>query len=163
MSELVRVGMADYKICRSPQKISTLGLGSCLGVVLYDESSKICGMAHVMLPDSTHIPSQQHNRFKFMDTCLQDMYDELTGKEGISARKLKAKIAGGAKMFAQRSQNSMLNVGEQNIIMAKKMLSEWRIPITGEDTGESHGRTITFDPESCKLHIKTVGVGESYI
>ncbi len=163
MSDLVRVGMADYKLCQPPQKISTLGLGSCLGVVLYDESSKICGMAHVMLPDSSHIPSQQHNRFKFMDTCLKDMYDELTEKMGISPRRLKAKIAGGAKMFAQRSQNSMLNVGDQNVAMAKKMLAEWRIPITGEDTGASNGRTITFDPESCKLHIKTVGVGESYI
>lgn len=163
MSELVRVGMADYKLCHSPQKISTLGLGSCLGVVLYDESTKVCGMAHVMLPDSSRIPSQKHNRFKFMDTCLQDMYDELTDKMGIPPHRLRAKIAGGAKMFAQRSTNSMLNVGEQNVTVAKKMLAAWRIPITGEDTGESSGRTITFDPESSKLHIKTVGVGESYI
>ena len=163
MSELVRVGMADYKICHSPQKISTLGLGSCLGVVLYDESTKVCGMAHVMLPDSSRIPSQKHNRFKFMDTCLQDMYDELTDKMGIPPHRLRAKIAGGAKMFAQRSTNSMLNVGEQNVEMAKKMLAQWRIPITGEDTGASNGRTITFDPDTSKLHIKTVGVGESYI
>ena len=144
--------MADYKICRSPQKISTLGLGSCLGVVLYDESSGICGMAHVMLPDSTRIPSQQHNRFKFMDTCLKDMYDEL-----------KAKIAGGAKMFAHRSNNSMLNVGAQNVEKAKEMLSGWRIPIRAEDTGDKYGRTITFDPSKSELHIKTVGVGESII
>ena len=163
MSETIRVGMADYKICRSPQKISTLGLGSCLGVVLYDESSGVCGMAHVMLPDSTRIPSQQHNRFKFMDTCLSDMYEELTRKNGIPASKLKAKIAGGAKMFAHRSTNSMLNVGQQNVDKAKEMLAAWRIPIRGEDTGDTYGRTITFDPESSQLHIKTVGVGESVI
>lgn len=163
MSEIVRVGMADYKICHSPQKISTLGLGSCLGVVLYDESSKTCGMAHVMLPDSTHIPSQKRNRFKFMDTCLKDMYEELTEKVGIPKMKLKAKIAGGAKMFAFKSENSMLNVGDQNVAMAKKMLAEWRVPIIAEDTGASNGRTITFDPETSMLHIKTVGVGESYI
>ena len=98
-----------------------------------------------------------------MDTCLLDMYEELTGKLGIPSFKLRAKIAGGAKMFAQRSTNSMLNVGEQNVEMAKKMLAQWRIPITGEDTGASNGRTITFDPDTSKLHIKTVGVGESYI
>lgn len=163
MSETIRVGMADYKICRSPQKISTLGLGSCLGVILYDESSGVCGMAHVMLPDSTRIPSQQGNRFKFMDTCLADMYDELTQKMQIPSSKLKAKIAGGAKMFAHRSTNSMLNVGEQNVNKAKEMLSAWRIPIRGEDTGDRYGRTITFDPGSSELHIKTVGVGETVI
>ena len=163
MSETIRVGMADYKICRSPQKISTLGLGSCLGVVLYDESSGVCGLAHVMLPDSTRIPSQQSNRFKFMDTCLKDMYEELTIKQGIPASKLKAKIAGGAKMFAHRSSNSMLNVGAQNIEKAKEMLSGWKIPIRAEDTGDRYGRTITFDPSNSELHIKTVGVGESVI
>ena len=163
MSEIVRVGMADYKICRTPQKISTLGLGSCLGVILYDESSGVCGMAHVMLPDSTRIPSQQGNRFKFMDTCLKDMYDELISKEKIPSGRLKAKIAGGAKMFAHRSTNSMLNVGEQNIEKAKTMLSQWRIPVKAEDTGGKNGRTITFDPSDYSLHIKTVGVGESVI
>ena len=157
------MGMADYKICRSPQKISTLGLGSCLGVILYDESTRVCGMAHVMLPDSTRIPSQQGNRFKFMDTCLKDMYDELTTKEKIPSNRLKAKIAGGAKMFAHRSTNSMLNVGEENIEKAKSMLSEWRIPIRAEDTRGKNGRTITFDPSDNSLHIKTVGVGESVI
>lgn len=163
MSGTVRVGMADYKICHSPQKISTLGLGSCLGVILYDKSSKTCGMAHVMLPDSTRIPTQQNNRFKFMDTCLQDMYDELTQKNGIPSGKLIAKIAGGAKMFAHRSNNSMLNVGEQNIVKAKEMLKGWKIPILAEDTGNEYGRTITFDPSNGELHIKTVGVGESVI
>ena len=163
MAEIIRVGMADYKICRSPQRITTLGLGSCLGVVLYDESTGVCGMAHVMLPDSTRIPSQQGNRFKFMDTCLKDMYDELTTKENIPFSRLKAKIAGGAKMFAHRSTNSMMNVGEQNIEKAKEMLSGWRIPIKAEDTGGGNGRTITFNPDDSTLHIKIVGVGESVI
>lgn len=163
MAETVRVGMADYKICKTPQKITTLGLGSCLGIILYDKSTGVCGMAHVMLPDSTRIPTQQDNRFKFMDTCLLDMYNELTKVQRIPSTKLEAKIAGGAKMFAHRSTNSMLNVGAQNVEAAKKMLSSWNIPIRAEDTGDRYGRTITFDPSTCELHIKTVGVGESVI
>ena len=163
MNDTIRVGMADYKICHSPQKITTLGLGSCLGVVLYDKTSGICGLAHVMLPESTRIPAQRHNRFKFMDTCLLDMYTELTVKMGIPPSRLSAKIAGGAKMFAHRSTNNMLNVGDQNIAKAKEMLKNWGITITGEDTGDKYGRTILFNPVDCTLHIKTVGVGESVI
>ncbi|MCR4605404.1 MAG: chemotaxis protein CheD [Eubacterium sp.] len=163
MDDIIRVGMADYKICQSPQKITTLGLGSCLGVVLYDKSTGICGLAHVMLPDSNNIPAQKSNRFKFMDTCLLDMYTELTEKYSIPPSRLLAKVAGGAKMFAHKSKNSILNVGDQNIEKAHEMLAKWRIRIVAEDTGDIYGRTILFDPESCDLHIKTVGVGESVI
>jgi chemotaxis protein CheD len=53
MGETLKVGMADMKLCRPPDKLTTLGLGSCVGVVLYDTSTKISGMVHVMLPDST--------------------------------------------------------------------------------------------------------------
>lgn len=59
MSEMIRVGMADYKLCAPPDKISTLGLGSCMGVVIYDTKTKLCGMAHIMLPDSTKITHNQ--------------------------------------------------------------------------------------------------------
>ena len=163
MTKTIRVGMADYKICHSPQKISTLGLGSCLGVVLYDEKSGICGLAHVMLPDSTLVPSQRDNRMKFADTCLEDMFEELTQKHGVPASSLKAKIAGGAKMFAQTSENSILNVGDQNAEKVKELLAAWRIPLIAEDTGGEYGRTITFDPSKSEVHIRTVGIGESVI
>ena len=67
MSNIIRVGMADYKICKAPDYIVTLRLGSCMGVVIYDTQKLICGMAHIMLPDSKKI-NQNKNRFKFADT-----------------------------------------------------------------------------------------------
>ena len=105
MSEMIRVGMADYKLCAPPDKISTLGLGSCMGVVIYDTKTKLCGMAHIMLPDSTKITHNQ-NRMKFADTCLLDMYHELLARGGLKEN-LRAKIAGGAKMFAHHSDNEL--------------------------------------------------------
>lgn len=161
MSEVIRVGMADYKICRAPQKISTLGLGSCLGIVLYDKTVSVCGMAHVMLPDSTKI-TKNTNRLKFVDTCLKDMYDELLAWQANPAR-LVAKIAGGAKMFSYNSVNEYLNIGGQNVDAAHKLLAEWKIPIIAEDVGKTFGRTIIFDPETGDLNIKAVGIGDSVI
>lgn len=161
MSEIIRVGMADYKICRSPQKISTLGLGSCLGVVLYDKTTGICGMAHVMLPDSKKI-SQNSNRLKFVDTCLQDMYDELLQNK-VNANRLVAKIAGGAKMFSYNSENEFLNIGGQNVKAVKEFLAKWNVPIVAEDVGETYGRTIVFDPSTGDLLIRAVGLGDSVI
>nr|MBP3598263.1 chemotaxis protein CheD [Eubacterium sp.] len=161
MSEIIRVGMADYKICHSPQKISTLGLGSCLGVVLYDKTTKICGMAHVMMPDSNKI-SKNSNRMKFVDTCLTDMYEELL-RAGVRKSSLVAKVAGGAKMFSYQSSNSHLNIGEQNIEAVHHMLEQWNIPIVAEDVGSNYGRTIEFDTVTGELIIKSVGIGDSVI
>lgn len=161
MRKMIRVGMADYKICRPPQKISTLGLGSCLGVVLYDNQTKLCGMAHVMLPDSTQI-SKNSNRMKFMDTCLPDMYEEML-REGAVVPAMVAKIAGGAEMFSTRSDQDMLNIGWHNVMAAREILTEWGIPIVSEDVGGCCGRTIEFDTVTGELNIKTVGIGDSVI
>ena len=83
-----------------------------MGVVIYDTKTKLCGMAHIMLPDSTKITHNQ-NRMKFADTCLLDMYHELLARGGLKEN-LRAKIAGGAKMFAHHSDNELLNVGHHN-------------------------------------------------
>ena len=55
MAEIIRVGMADLKVCKSPDGLTTLGLGSCVGVAIRDPKTKIGGLVHVMLPDSTAI------------------------------------------------------------------------------------------------------------
>ena len=52
MGTMIKVGMADLNVCLPPDSITTLGLGSCVGIVLYDPAKKVSGMAHVMLPDS---------------------------------------------------------------------------------------------------------------
>lgn len=161
MSEIVHVGMADYKLCRSPQKISTLGLGSCLGVVLYDQTIKICGMAHIMMPDSKKL-KRNANRMKFADTCLQDMRKDLLAA-GASQSRLIAKIAGGARMFIHKSNTDLLNIGKQNLEAVRKVLGEWNIPIVAEDVGSNYGRTIEFDTVTGELFIKSVGKGDSVI
>lgn len=152
---MIRVGMAEYKLCHTPQKIMTLGLGSCLGVVLYDTSTKICGLAHVMLPDSKQITNNS-NRMKFADTCLTDMYHELLAQSADPGH-LIAKIAGGAKMFSIDSDNEFLNIGAQNYVAAVKRLAVFRIPVEAEDVGGTFSRTIVFDPESGMLLVKAVG------
>lgn len=161
MSEIVHVGMADYKLCRSPQKISTLGLGSCLGVVLYDRTIKMCGMAHIMMPDSTRL-RKNANRMKFADTCMQDMLNDLL-MAGAQQSRMIAKIAGGARMFIHKKNTDFLNIGKQNVEAVRKILGKWEIPIVSEDVGSNYGRTIEFDTVTGELFIKSVGVGDSVI
>lgn len=161
MGKMIRVGMADLNVCSSPDALTTLGLGSCVGIVLYDSTTKIAGMAHVMLPDSTRIRSNE-NVAKFADTGIDELVRRLE-KMGVPKKRLVAKIAGGAQMFAFSSENSMLCVGKRNVEATKEKLKSLDIRIISEDTGNSYGRTIEFYPENGNLLIKTVGKEEKII
>lgn len=142
-------------ICKAPDSIITLGLGSCVGVVLYDEKTKICGMVHVMLPDSTTI-AQNANTAKFADTGVAELLTKVVAA-GASKARLVAKIAGGAQMFKVNGNSPSLRVGERNVEAVKKKLAELGIPIVAEDTGENFGRTVTFYPETGIYRIRAIG------
>lgn len=155
MGTMIKVGMADLNVCLPPNAITTLGLGSCVGVVLYDPGRKISGMVHVMLPDSTKIKNND-NIAKFADTGIEELLKRVLAL-GASKTALIAKIAGGAQMFAFRSDNEMLRVGDRNVEATRAKLAALRIPIIASDTGDSYGRTIEFYPATGELLIKSVG------
>jgi len=151
----VKVGMADLNVCASPDSIITLGLGSCVGAVLYDPTTKICGMVHVMLPDSSTI-GVGNNPAKFADTGIDELLKEVI-KKGAKRERLVAKIAGGAQMFSVNKNSPMLRVGERNVEAVKKKLKELSIRIIAEDTGDSYGRTVIFYPETGEYLIRAIG------
>jgi len=155
MSEIIKVGMADMNVCKAPDGITTLGLGSCVGIVLYDSALKIAGMVHVMLPDSTQIKNNE-NLAKFADTGIREMLARLQ-KMGANKARITAKIAGGAQMFAFGTNNDMLRVGEKNVKATKEILQKLSISLLAEDTGLNYGRTIVFYPETGMLEINSVG------
>lgn len=163
MGQTIKVGMADLKVCKAPDAVTTLGLGSCVGIAIRDPLTKIGGLAHIMLPDSTQITSQTVNIPKFADTGTKELVNQLV-KAGANRNKLVAKIAGGAQMFAfQGTGNEMMAVGERNAKAVRKILAEMKIPILAEDCGLNYGRTVVFYPETGDYLIKAVGKPEKTI
>lgn len=158
MGEVVKVGMADLNVAKPPQTIRTSGLGSCVGVIIYDEGTKICGMAHVMLPDSKLGKAETLNRAKYADTALDVLLSKLK-QMGVRQTNLKAKLAGGAQMFKFSSSNEMMRIGPRNVDAVKDKLKQLRIRVVSEDVGGTSGRTIEFNPETSKLQIRTVSQG----
>ena len=153
------VGMADMKACRSPETLTTLGLGSCVGICLYDRITKISGMAHIMLPSLNGYAGQ--SRAKFADSAIVDLVAQMT-RMGANRASLVAKLAGGAHMFTG-SANNILKVGERNVEASLRALAELRIPVQANDTGGSYGRTIELFSETGLLKIRTVGAGEKIL
>lgn len=162
MSEIIKVGMADLKTCVSPNGVTTLGLGSCVGIAIRDPKTKIGGLAHIMLPDSKAIKNDGRNLAKFADTGIEELVRQM---ERLGARRanMVAKIAGGAMMFNFQGTVSVGQVGDRNVEATKAKLKELRIPILAEDTGKNFGRTVVFYPETGDFHIRAVGKSETVI
>lgn len=154
MSEIIRVGMADLNVCKAPNIITTLGLGSCVGLTFYDPVTKVGGMVHYMLPDSTQITNNS-NIAKFADTGINELLKRVLAS-GADRRRLVAKIAGGAKMFKVTSASTIGNVGEKNALAAKKILAQLGIRLVAEDTGLDYGRTVELHCATGEFHIKAV-------
>jgi len=152
MARKITVGMAEYHVSNDPEEVlCILGLGSCIGVCLYDPVRRVGGMAHVLLPE--HIPGQS-NPFKFADTAVPALLAEVE-KVGGSRRNIVAKISGGAKMFS--GTDTLFDIGKRNAHAVREALQALGIPLKGEDTGGSRGRSIFFYIEDGKLEVKVLG------
>ena len=156
--EVIKVGIADMKMVKSPNTIRTSGLGSCVGVVIYDLLKGIAGLAHIMLPDSGLAKENEFNHAKYANTAIKQLVQQLMA-EGARSHSLSSKLAGGAQMFQFTSGSDMMRIGPRNVEAVKKELEILHIPILGEDIGGNSGRTIEFDPGTGMLHIRTVNKG----
>lgn len=157
----IKVGMADLNATKSPNFLTTLGLGSCVGITLYDKVNKIAGLAHIMLPSSKEIKNNE-NKAKFADTGIEELVEVMI-KIGGDRNNFVAKIAGGSQMFNFNSSNDILKIGERNVIATKTKLKELNIKIISEDTGGNFGRTIILNANDGLLQVRTIGHGEKTI
>lgn len=160
--KIINVGIAEMDVVRTPDLIRTSGLGSCVGVILYDLDQELAGLAHVMLPDSSIAKNNSIHPAKYADTAVPALLERLIA-HGATRKKVKAKIAGGAQMFKISSKNDMMKIGLRNTEAVKKELERLSIPLIAEDVGGNRGRTIIFNPKSGMLTIRTVNVGSKEI
>lgn len=152
---MIKVGMADLNIGKSPDVITTIGLGSCIGIAVYDSVTKIGGLAHIMLPDSTRMKNNS-NVAKFADTGIEELIKKMT-EAGASKTRMVAKIAGGARMFEVSGLSDVGNIGAKNAEASKKKLKELGIRLIAEDTGLNYGRTVELNCANGDFLIKSVG------
>lgn len=151
----VKVKISDMAVLREEGSLVTVGLGSCVGIAIYDPKNRVGGLAHILLPDSSQFRSRLNsfNPAKFADTAVPLLAEQME-KAGAERRFLKAKIAGGGQLFAFQKAGS--SVGEKNIEAVRFILKKYNIPIKAEDVGGYHGRTMRFFVDSGKVIISMV-------
>lgn len=157
MENIIKVGMADLQVAGHPAILTTLGLGSCVGIALFDSSTNVVGLAHAMLPDSS-ASRNSSNLAKFVDSSIDTLIAQML-KLGANRNKICAKLAGGAQMFVFANSTDMMRIGHRNVLAAKEKLEKLRIHIVAEDTGGNFGRTIELDSSTGLLMVRSIGYG----
>ena len=149
------VKVADWAVARGDAVIVTLGLGSCVAIMLHDAQAGAGAMAHVLLP-STSLARDVSNPAKFPDTAVPVLLDQLRAL-GADPRRVTAKLAGGASMFAQLMTPGSVQMGERNIVATRKALRAASVPIAGEAVGGQAGRSVRFYVADGRVEIRSVG------
>jgi chemotaxis protein CheD len=158
----VRVKVADYAVRRGSDIIATIGLGSCVAIVLYDKDTKIGGLAHILLP-SMAMSRETSNPAKFPETIVPIMLAEMRALGALHTSRINAKIVGGASMFGQLVNGTGINVGERNIAATKEALAAARIPLIAEDTGLDYGRSVYFHLADGRVEVRSLKKGDRVI
>jgi chemotaxis protein CheD len=156
------VGMAEIKVAKGPATFTCLGLGSCIGLVFFDEQADVCGMVHIMLPEAFK-DKPIDKAGKFADTGIPELISQME-KLGASKSRMIAAYAGGAQVFKFGSDgNSRLDVGARNAEAVAKILKSMGSRILAIDVGGSSGRTVTVNSDSGEVRVRTVHAGEKAI
>jgi chemotaxis protein CheD len=155
----VRVKVADYAVA-ADGLITTIGLGSCVAIVLYDAVARVGGLAHVLLPEES-MSRDRTNPAKFPATAVPLVLEQMR-KLGALPGRVRAKIAGGASMFSNFSSSNGgggINIGERNVAAVREALAARRIEIVAEDTGSDYGRSVYFYLTDGRVEIRSVRKG----
>ncbi len=158
MGNIVTVGISDLNIAKNPDTLVTYALGSCVGICLYDAATRIAGLAHIMLPSSVQAGNTTQP-YRFADSGIAALVRKME-IVGVPKIRLKAKIAGGAQMFAVTTNSSISNIGARNVAAVKETLAKFNIPIIANDTGSNYGRTVYFSAADGIMKVKSAIKGE---
>jgi chemotaxis protein CheD len=154
------VKVADWAVAQGDRTIATIGLGSCVAIVLHDPMAGVGGLAHILLPDAT-LSRDQENRAKFPGTAVPLLVSEMRklGSRGA----IQAKIVGGASMFSQLLPAGGVNMGERNVAATRRALEAAGIPVVGDDTGGDYGRSVYLDVPSGRVLVRSLRRGDRHL
>jgi chemotaxis protein CheD len=157
MAEELLVRVADLRAGKGDAVLVTLGLGSCIAIVIHDPTAKVGGLAHILLP-SRSLSRGGDNPGRFPQTAMPRLLEEMVAL-GADPRRLVARLVGGASMFANLVPAGSMQMGDRNVISSREVLHQFAIPIVGEAVGGNGGRSVWFHVAEGKLQVRSVGHG----
>lgn len=155
------VHVAEFKVGGAGDTLVTIGLGSCVAVVLYDAEAKVGGLAHILLP-SPALSRRDQNPGKFPQTAIPLLLQDMVAR-GARASRVTARIAGGAAMFTNLQPAGTIQMGERNLVAVRAALSHHSLPLVGSEVGADYGRTVRLFVDDGRMEVSTVRRGVTHL
>lgn len=146
------VGVAELAAASGDSTLAALGLGSCVALVLHDREARVGGLAHVLLPGPEY-SNDRSNPAKFPCTAIEVLLREMYA---LGARRPRARLVGGASMFAHLLGSSGVNMGERNVVAARAAIAHFSIPLDGEHVGGEQGRSVFLRVSDGRLLVRSL-------
>jgi len=161
MPEFLTVGLGELKISHTiGDVLVAYGLGSCLGIGMYDPQMHLAGLLHAVLPESPN--GKTESSFKYVDSGIMAMLEELA-KNGANRNRLIIRMAGGANMLVAPGFSQSFNIGNRNVDAAYETMKRLKLKILSQEVGGTIGRTVRFYTHDGRMTIRTVGNQEREI
>jgi chemotaxis protein CheD len=157
----VIVRVADLRSGLADDTLVTVGLGSCVAILLHDAEARVGGMAHILLP-SPALSRRDNNPAKFPQTAVPRLLELMTA-DGAKPKRVTARLAGGASMFASLAPPGTIQMGERNLLAARQVLTAHQVPLVGESVGGDFGRTVRLRVCDGRVEISTVAHGIQHL
>lgn len=157
----VVVRVADLRAGVADDTLVTIGLGSCVAILLYDAEARVGGMAHILLP-SPALSRDDGNPAKFPQSAVPRLI-ELMAVEGARVQRITARLAGGASMFSSLTPPGTIQMGERNLVASRQVLNSYSLPLIGEAVGGDFGRTVRMWVCDGRVEITTVAHGVQHL
>ena len=149
------IGVGDYAVSNEEdEKLITYSLGSCIGLTLYDPTSRVGGLLHAQMPLSRMSPGRSEQRpGLFVDSGLAALLGTLL-ELGATRRNIIACVAGAACLFGDADT---FDIGRRNHTIARKLLWKNKILVAAEDVGGSFSRTMWLEMATGRTRLRRQG------
>jgi len=155
MAVELMVRVAEIKSATGDHVLCTLGLGSCVGIALYDSTARVGGLAHILLP-SLSLSRNSQAPGRFPQSAVPALIAEMAAL-GADPRRLTARLVGGASMFSNLNAPGSIQMGDRNVVASREVLSAHGIPVVAEAVGGAKGRSMWFHTADGKIEVRSVG------
>jgi chemotaxis protein CheD len=158
-AEKILVGIAAMQLSRDPNAvIITHGLGSCIGVAIYDPVAQVGGLLHYMLPEVDQLQEKAAvTPLKFGETGIPHLFHAAYAIGAVKSRII-VKIAGGASLL---DAGGMFNIGKRNFLLARKLMWKNGMTIAAEEVGDHMSRTMELEIDTGRVWITSPGRGKT--
>lgn len=151
----VMIGMGECRVGGSSELLRTVGLGSCLAVVIFAPGQQLAALAHCMLPTRRDGDGESA---MYVDTAIPHLLALLRTAGAVAP--FTATLVGGASMFPAVTGALWRDIAGANIAAARAMLSDAAVPIRSEDVGGHVGRSVVVDPATQRAMVHTIREGD---